>query len=169
MFAICAFRPAFGQVGMNVRDTGRKTAIDTCRLRVVYRFRYARDTTGGPAWYDRCALEAGDRLSRYYSLYGDRIDSLYFRARMKKPAADSGFNPTAWMEPQHRAVYEDCYMDHPRPGIYSNGSLTRSGSPAPIVRIKSSIFLSSSFLNSSLGVSVISNGKCLRNTTFRFS
>lgn len=116
LFAICALRPAFSQVGINVRDTGRKAAVDTCRLRVIYRFRYARDTTGGPAWYDCCALEAGDRLSRYYSLYGDRIDSLYFRARMKRNASDRGFNPTAWMKPQHRAHYEDCYADYPEPG-----------------------------------------------------
>lgn len=103
----CSFSAA-AQYGITVRKTGQKVAVDRCRIRVTYEFRYATDTMG-TLKTDHQFLEIGDSISRCYSAFGDRIDSLFFRARR-------AINPRKWMERDWAERYEDTYTGYPARG-----------------------------------------------------
>lgn len=73
---------------MNVRDSGKKQAIDTCRVRVFYDCFHLRDTIKKKQLVDRQSLEIGDRVTHYYSVYAERMDSVMFKAKSKVSTAD---------------------------------------------------------------------------------
>lgn len=98
------------QYGINVRDAAKKEAVDRCRMRVTYEFRYATDTLGTRK-IDRLYLEVGDSVSRCYSVFGDYIDSLYYRLGLRNPTG--AINPRKWMQRDWAERYEDTYIGYP--------------------------------------------------------
>lgn len=108
---------AFSQDGRNVRDTGKKVPIDICKLRINYQFKFVQDTLGSDPLYDSEFLEIGDSISRYYSSFGDYIDSLLFNARRVSTRGNDAISLRRWMKSNWQERYEDCYMNYPRQGV----------------------------------------------------
>lgn len=92
------------------RQFHQKKAIEPCNLLVVYDFHYVKDTIHKKPLLDRQALEIGKTMSRYYSLYGEKIDSLFAYAK------EDNINPNAWKQGIESELYEDFYMNYPQLG-----------------------------------------------------
>lgn len=98
----------------DVRKSQDKQAIDTCVLRVYYKFNYYLDTLKKNKYFERQALDIGTEISHYYSLSAEEMDSTMWRARMIKTkkldvGVDISKNLASWENPQ----YEDLFINMP--------------------------------------------------------
>lgn len=115
LFVLCVHETSQGQFYYpDVRDTGAKYVIDTCRLVVTYDFRYVMDTVSMRQGCDLLALEIGHAANHYYSLYADRIDSMDYNYFVNIPRTDiarleSGINRTDWLGKDRKPWYFDVY------------------------------------------------------------
>ncbi len=90
------------------------TAIDTCRVRMTYAFRYAIDTVRRKPLHDRAVLEIGRSRTLCYSAYARAIDSL-FRSGAKEVNA----RKICGMQAGERERYEDVITNYPAEGELS--------------------------------------------------
>lgn len=119
---------SFGGMIAGARDYERKVVIDTCRLRIIYDYRFSKDTLkNSQPRKDMTCIEIGDNLRHYYSIYADRYDSIVYVIRMnpekfrpKNPHAD-GFIPSIShalkLYSGENPQYENVFIDYPQKGI----------------------------------------------------
>jgi GLPGLI family protein len=100
------------------RDISKKIIIDDCKYAIIYTYKYINDTVKKNPKYDKQVLEIGDSLSHYYSVYGDKVDSIYYNFsnhRQNKDGSD-GINPhkEAGLQKNERPKYENYYTSYPK-------------------------------------------------------
>jgi GLPGLI family protein len=112
------------QISAQFRDISKKTITDNCKYSITYQYTFVRDTIKKQLYYDRQVLETGDSMSHYYSVYADRVDSIYYETahntQLQKPNKNGsdGINPykEAGLQQNEKTQYENYYMDYPRKG-----------------------------------------------------
>lgn len=96
----------------DVRRSEDKRAIDTCVLRVYYKFNYSIDTLRKIKYFERHALDIGENISHYYSLSAEEMDSTMWRARMvKTKQIDVGVDISKNLASREKPQYEDIFIN----------------------------------------------------------
>ncbi|MEG1586769.1 MAG: GLPGLI family protein [Bacteroidales bacterium] len=95
------------------RELNQKEPIDTCIMSVGYDFHFVQDTIRKEPRCDRQILEIGRLYTRYFSAYGEKIDSLY----ASYDETDRTFAPNKWKTGKEQELYEDFYTNYPRAGL----------------------------------------------------
>jgi GLPGLI family protein len=106
------------------RNISKKAIIDDCRYSITYSYIFIRDTIKKEPRYDKQILEIGNKTSHYYSIYGDKLDSIYYNfsnnTKLHKPdkSGTDGINPRAEarLKPNERPQYDNYYMNYPQAG-----------------------------------------------------
>lgn len=106
----------------STRDCAKKVAVDICKLRVTYRVKISADTIGADIYYDNQALEIGGKLSRYYSLFADEIDSVIFKERLIPSHGDRTISGRTNLQRGEDGVYEDIFINYP---VFGSLQVTR--------------------------------------------
>lgn len=99
------------------RELCQKSPLESCELCVVYDFHYTKDTIKRKPLYDRQILEIGQTMSRYYSLFGEKIDSLYANVKEGPNGFPASFRPHGWKTGNEAELYEDFYKNYPQQNI----------------------------------------------------
>jgi GLPGLI family protein len=118
----------FGLIVFNVdaqnyltRNANKKIAICSYNYKITYNHKYVTDTIRKNAKYDKQALEIGDSISHYYSIYADIVDSVWTNIinrkthpKQNKNGAD-GINPekAAGLKDNEEAKYENIFINYP--------------------------------------------------------
>lgn len=102
----------------DIRDSGRKKPIDNCVLAVTYRVRISQDTIGKEFYFDNQILEVGAKLSHYYSVFSENIDSVMYKARQEPSGGiDVGVATRKNMGKDEDGNYEDIFINYPSAGL----------------------------------------------------
>jgi GLPGLI family protein len=97
--------------GVN-RELDSMTAIDDCLLTVDFLYTFHKDTLGNPPCSEKYRLDVGQKYSRYYSLYGEKADSVYAMAtKAYNPFKEMGLGSNETIS------YADCHYNYPKKGI----------------------------------------------------
>lgn len=101
------------------RDSEEKKSIDDCQLFVTYSYKLIIDTIKKKPYFDRYVLEIGEKYSKYYSLFADRVDSTMFLFAQSKEGKkiDAATNPRAWMRPTDHEEYDEYFFNYPSQGL----------------------------------------------------
>jgi GLPGLI family protein len=113
------------QISAQFRDISKKIVIDDCKYTITYKYKFIRDTINKEPKYDKQILEIGNKTSHYYSIYGDKLDSIYYNFSNNKKqhkhgkSGSDGINPRAEarLKPNERAQYDNYYINYPQAGI----------------------------------------------------
>ncbi|MDR3287314.1 MAG: GLPGLI family protein [Prevotellaceae bacterium] len=98
-----------------------KIKVDVCNYYVTYTYKFVNDTIKKEPYYDKQALEIGDSIIKYSSIYVDIRDSIFIefsnnkgKHRQNKNGSD-GINPNteAGLKANEKAIYEDYYVNYP--------------------------------------------------------
>jgi GLPGLI family protein len=106
-------------------EYNKKTLIDECNFIISYLYKFVNDTANKNFYYDKQRLEIGNKYSHYYSIYADRIDSVWYNfvndKKQQRPNKDGsdGINPNkeAGLKDNEMGLYEDFYINYPSQGI----------------------------------------------------
>lgn len=81
-------------------------------FRCIYRVRIATDTVkaSDAHYYDNQALEIGENLRRYYSLFAENMDSVRFKA---KSSGFGSYDPSVNLKADEYGTYEDILFNYP--------------------------------------------------------
>jgi GLPGLI family protein len=94
---------------------------------LTYRYKFINDTIKKEPYFDNQALEIGDSIIKYSSIYANRIDSVWYNLstnkanhRQNKDGSD-GYNKEkeAGLKVNEQAIYEDYYVNYPAKGMLS--------------------------------------------------
>lgn len=105
-----------GQWGANARDVAQKTIIDTCKLRIAFRFEFIVDTVRKTHKSDLQMLDVGLHCAHFYSSYADQVDSVMYRERQRK-GQDRGVDLYSWLGRNEQGRYEEVYVDYPQKNV----------------------------------------------------
>lgn len=83
--------------------------IERCNLLVSYNYRFRQDTLSGTYYNDMYALEIGDNVTHFYSLFARKCDSILYASKVS-------VNNTSWMSEGQGANWEDFYTGYPAKG-----------------------------------------------------
>lgn len=97
-----------------MRYPEHKIAYKPCRLTAFYRYEFYADTLRNGHFYDRYALDVGDNMTYFYSLYAAKCDSIAYQGRLTKD--DRGVPMRNWMQVDQRENYEDYLVNYPSQG-----------------------------------------------------
>jgi GLPGLI family protein len=103
-----------------VRDVALKKSIGEYMLSVTYEYVFAIDTVSSIRKTDLEKLEIGLEMSRYYSVFANRCDSLMYKGRMEDDGTEKGINVYSWMKDSQQAIYDDYYLNYPGKGILTS-------------------------------------------------
>jgi hypothetical protein len=121
LFLIFAGMMVFdGQATCQVRDVAEKKSIGEYMLSITYEYVFAIDTVSSIRKTDLEKLEIGLEMSRYYSVFADRCDSVMYKYRIENPNTERGVNEQAWMKDFQQAIYDDYYLNYPGEGILTS-------------------------------------------------
>ncbi|MCI2122109.1 MAG: GLPGLI family protein [Bacteroidales bacterium] len=109
-----------GQATCQVRDVAEKKSIGEYMLSITYEYVFAIDTVSSIRKTDLEKLEIGLEMSRYYSVFADRCDSVMYKYRIENPNTERGVNEQAWMKDFQQAIYDDYYLNYPGEGILTS-------------------------------------------------
>ena len=97
--------------GVN-RELDSMTAIDDCLLTVDFLYTFHKDTLGNPPFSEKYRLDVGQKYSRYYSLYGEKADSVCAMAtKAYNLFKEMGLGSNETIS------YADCHYNYPKKGI----------------------------------------------------
>jgi GLPGLI family protein len=104
-----------------------KTKADMCKYYVTYRYKFINDTIRKEPYFDNQALEIGDSIIKYSSIYANRIDSVWYNlstnkaSRRQNKDGSDGYNKEkeAGLKANEQAIYEDYYVNYPAKGMLS--------------------------------------------------
>ena len=116
---------SYAQIVDNIywRDSNKKKIIDTCKYAVTYKFEFIYDTIKKEKLYDKQVLEVGEKISKYYSVYADKIDSVWYIVTKKPNKHDKSggdgidAEKEAGLQKNEHAIYEDIFINYPKNGI----------------------------------------------------
>jgi GLPGLI family protein len=103
------------------RPYGEKIPIEKCKYAIIYKYEFLTDTLKKVKYYDSKILEIGGNITKYSSIYADKIDSVFFMSQQKderrkhKNIAADGINPIleAGLQKNEIPMREDVYMNYP--------------------------------------------------------
>lgn len=93
-----------------------KLPIDTCRLKITYKFSFYIDTVYKEPYFDRQVLEVGGKISHYYSQFAEYQDSAMWVTKQIHCNEDIGNNKGYNIPNGGMCIYEDIFSDYPSTG-----------------------------------------------------
>lgn len=123
------------------RDVDTKKEIDRLLFRFTYRVRIATDTSlmfSNGYYYDNQALEVGENINRYYSLFAENMDSVKFNA-----SGSGSYDPAVNLSHDEYGTYEDIFFNFPDKGeitVYNRfyNMVYEYSEPVPVMEWKMS-------------------------------
>lgn len=100
------------------RNQVQKEKIDEAKLCLTYTATRTIDTVSLKRYQDMRRFEVGSNVSRDYSIYADKSDSIAFEVYKKN--AYAGADLYSWLEPDQRGFCEDYYYNYPQKGVLLN-------------------------------------------------
>ncbi|MDR3287316.1 MAG: GLPGLI family protein [Prevotellaceae bacterium] len=112
------------QIAAQFRDISKKMVIDDCKYSIIYTHTFVRDTIKKNPHYDKQVLEIGDSLSHFYSIYADKVDSVWYnfsnntKAHKPNKSGADGINPfkEAGLKDNESPTHENYFMNYPKKG-----------------------------------------------------
>ncbi|MEG0518583.1 MAG: GLPGLI family protein [Bacteroidales bacterium] len=128
----------------NFRNPSDKLLADTCIYSISYRYKYYEREDKKIPYFDHCMLDIGNRISSYYSLYTDQMDSIMYNNRKR---GSMGIDPRTELNKKYKlnstekGIYDDYYKNFPNKGelTVSTGIMSTEyiyNEPSPVMNWK---------------------------------